>query len=308
MAKKVSVPYEAIVNASRIGKSGKGGATLNEVISAGLKENLRTSVNDTIRRLFLVIDPQQDFMEGGALGVTGSHGDVERITHFIYDNAEGLTTVMCSLDTHQVFHVFHRSMWRNANGEMPNEYETITYEDILNGKWHAVWGDIPTVNKYVQKLEELSKKTLVTWPYHCLEGTEGQSFENEFAKMLYFHAAAKKYKVPIIHKGTDPYSERYGIIRAEYDPSNKKEKNVLEAMTKYNEIYVAGEAASHCLLESVAQIADEYANRPDVTSKITILKDCTSPITGFEDVTQKAFEMFEKQYGIKFANSTDIHF
>ena len=61
-------------------------------------------------------------------------------------------------------------------------------------------------------------------------------------------------------------------------------------------------------MESVKQIAEHFANRPEVTQKITILEDCTSPIVGFETDTATAFANFKSTYGIKFAKSTDIQF
>ena len=61
-------------------------------------------------------------------------------------------------------------------------------------------------------------------------------------------------------------------------------------------------------MESVKQIAEHFANRPEVTQKITVLEDCTSPITGYEADTDAAFTNFKNSYGIKFTKSTDIQF
>jgi len=59
-------------------------------------------------------------------------------------------------------------------------------------------------------------------------------------------------------------------------------------------------------MESVKQIAEHFSNRPDVTQKITILEDCTSPITGCEADTKAAFDNFKNSYGINFKKSTEI--
>lgn len=126
--------------------------------------------------------------------------------------------------------------------------------------------------------------------------------------MVYFHSVARKCVDSMINKGTDPYSEMYGIIKPEYSKENFLNTPVLTAIEKYDEIYVVGEAASHCLMESVKQIAEHFVNRPEVTQKITVLEDCTSPITGYEADTAVAFDNFKSSYGIKFAKSTDIHF
>ena len=124
--------------------------------------------------------------------------------------------------------------------------------------------------------------------------------------MVYFHSVARMSVNHMINKGTDPYSEMYGIIKPEYSKKNFINTPILTAIEKYDEVYVVGEAASHCLMESVKQIAENFANRPEITQKITILEDCTSPIGGYEADTAAAFDDFKSAYGIKFAKSTDI--
>lgn len=304
---KLKVSYDQIVDVPRIGEHGK--VNFNEdLLSMALTENVEPNKKDPVKRLLLCIDVQKDFIEGGSLEVPGSIGDVERITRFIYNNMSGITDIMCSMDTHYPFHIFYQSWWRDADGNKPNPYTEITYDDVCKGIWRPVFGILQDSLTYLQKLEEQAKKKLCIWTYHCMYGTEGHNLENEFAKMVYYHTTARKTIPRIIPKGTDFYSEMYGIIKPEYSKKNIKNTKVLNAFQDYDEIYVVGEAASHCLMESVKQIAEEYANRPEITSKITILEDCTSPITGYEQMTQDAFDMFKRNYGIKFAKSTDIQF
>ena len=79
-----------------------------------------------------------------------------------------------------------------------------------------------------------------------------------------------------------------------------------DAIEKFDEVYIVGEAASHCLMESGRQILEHFAGRPDITQRITILEDCTSPIPGYESATHDAFESFKATYGIKVMKSTDV--
>ena len=72
-----------------------------------------------------------------------------------------------------------------------------------------------------------------------------------------------------------------------------------------DKIIVAGEAKSHCVLESIKQILEHYETRPEITQKIYILEDCMSSITGFEDITNKTFEDFKKKYKVNIVKSTD---
>lgn len=301
--------YEEIINVSQIGKHSK--LDLNFIFSLAGRESFSSAADDSIKRLLLMIDVQNDFMEGGALGVPGSIGDVERITRFIYRNMGGISSIMCSLDTHIAQQIFHPCWWENVGGDRtapPSPYTIISYEDVMNGYWRPIIGDPETSVQYLKELEKLGNEKLCIWPYHCIYGTEGAALENEFAKMVYFHSIARKSAPSMIQKGTDPFSEMYGIIRPEYSKQNYMNLDVLEAIEKFDEIYLAGEAASHCVKKSAIQMCEYFASRPEITSKITILEDCTSPIPGYEAETKATFEFLSNQYGVKIAKSTDIQF
>ncbi|GAA3325211.1 hypothetical protein GCM10020331_056150 [Ectobacillus funiculus] len=75
----------------------------------------------------------------------------------------------------------------------------------------------------------------------------------------------------------------------------------------YDKIIVAGEAKSHCVLESVRQIVEYYANNRDILARIYLLDDCMSPIPGYEEMTEKkAFKELKDIYGVNIVNSTDL--
>lgn len=296
--------FEEIVQVDQIGKNSR--TDMNEIFEVAEKEQFKAAVNDSRRRLLLCIDVQNDFIEGGSLEVPASIGDVERITRFIYNNMGGITKIMCSMDTHVMYQIFHPCWWVSPEtGKNPDPYTVITYEDVVNNIWRPLIGVKKSMD-YLQGLEAAGKKRLCIWPYHCINGTPGHALENQFGKMVYLHSLCRAVNNPMIPKGQDPYSEMYGIIKAEHSEENFINTPVLNAIEHNDEIYVVGEAASHCLMESVKQIAEHFENRPEITQRITILEDCTSPIKGCEADTAAAFANFKNSYGIKFAKSTDI--
>ena len=77
-------------------------------------------------------------------------------------------------------------------------------------------------------------------------------------------------------------------------------------MEQSDEIYIAGEASSHCVLASTLQILEYFADKKDITKRITVLSDCMSPIGGFEDATEKSFEEMRDKFGIQIKKSVDI--
>ena len=299
----MKTPYNEIVNVGSIG-SQNNPISLNDILKKANAENIKPASDDRERVLFLAIDVQQDFMDSGALGVPGAHGDVERMTRFIYENAEKITNIAVSIDTHIPQQIFHPCWWIDKDGNHPDPYTVITLADLDSGKWRAVIA--PNASReYVQHLEQDAKKALCIWTYHCLQGTTGCALENQFSNMIYYHSVAKKYAVNHMVKGQDPLSEMYGIYRPEYDRDNYVNLKALNNLKEYDKIVVAGEAKSHCVLESINQILMHYANSPENTRKVYILEDCMSSIPGYEDATDKTFEDFKKKYHVNIVKSTD---
>lgn len=295
--------YNEIVNVNSIGKA-ENPILMNDILRMANEEQLTPAAQNKERVLFLAIDVQQDFMDNGALGVPGAHGDVERMTQFIYNNMDKIANIAVSIDTHTPHQIFHPCWWVDENGNNPAPYTAITLADLDSGKWRAVIN--PSASRdYVEHLEKDGKKTLVVWSYHCLQGTTGAALENQFANMVYFHSVAKKAVTQRLVKGQDPMSEMYGIIKPEYDTKNYINIDFLNKLEKYDKIIISGEAKSHCVLESIKQMLEYYKDNLEVTKKVYILEDCMSVIPGFEDSTEQAFEDFKTTYHVNMVKSTE---
>lgn len=295
--------YEQIVNVNAIGKA-ENPISLNDILQLANDEQLTPSKQNKEKVLFVGIDVQQDFMDNGALGVPGAHGDVERMTRFIYENMDKISNIAVSIDTHTPHQIFHPCWWIDENGNNPAPYTPITLADLDSGKWRAVINPMAS-RDYVEHLEQDGKKTLCVWSYHCIQGTTGCALENQFSNMIYFHSVAKKSVVRRLVKGEDPLSEMYGVIKPEYDTKGYINLDFLNKLENYDKIVIAGEAKSHCVMESIKQILEHYETRPEITKKIYILEDCMSIIPGFEDDTAKAFDGFKKKYHVNLVQSTD---
>lgn len=299
--------YNQIVDVDQIA-SHVSTENIDQLIVLAKNEKTADAANDKKRTLLLAIDFQNDFMENiGTLPVSGSKKDVENLTRWMYNNIEHLTQVMCSLDTHSINQIFHANWWTDAKDNAPAPFTVITYKDAVEGKWKSRNNnDQERSLTYLKQLEQTGKQQLCIWPYHCLEGTLGAKLESQFLKMIYFHSALRNISPILVAKGQDPYSEMYGIIEPEYNPQNKINQNVLDTIETFDAIFVAGEASSHCVMASVVQILNYFANRKDITSRITILSDCMSAISGSEETTRLQFEELKEKYGIQIKKSTEI--
>lgn len=255
------------------------------------------------KTVFLGIDIQQDFMDNGALGVPGANQDVIRTGQFIYNNIEKISEIIVSLDTHEPAQIFHPYWWEDTAGNHPAPYTIIKLEDLTNGHWHAVTD--PALSKhYVRQLEKAGKQ-LCIWPYHCINGTTGWALENQFSNLIHFMSVAARIPVQKICKGQYPLSEMYGIIRPEYSMHDNTNTKLLEKIASFDKIVIAGEAKSHCVLESIKQICEYYYDKLEITRKIYVLTDCMSDIPGFEQQSQTGYKILASKYKINLVKSTD---
>lgn len=277
----------------------------NDILRLATTENIPPAHHDEVKNLFIGIDFQNDFLENGELAVPNSHQDLEHTIDFLYRNMKNITKIIVSLDTHSPEQIFHPAWWVDIEGNHPQPYTIISEEDILSGKWQAVSKQEESL-EYVQQLEQLGRMKLCIWPYHCIEGTFGAALEGQFSNLIHFYSVARKAPLEKIVKGKDPLSEMYGIIKPEFNRNNEVNLELLQQLKNYDHIYIAGEAKSHCVLESLRQILEHYKEDRGLTSRIYLLEDCMSPIPGFEDTTEASLKEFESVYGIKRVNSVDI--
>lgn len=303
----MNTSYSEIVNVNYIGKP-ENPILLNDILAKARMEGLTPSRKDQEQVLLIGIDIQQDFMDNGALGVPGACDDVRRLTQFIYDNMNKISRIAVSIDTHIPQQIFHPCWWIDENGNHPAPNTIISLADLDSGKYKAV--NLPIDSRtYVEHLEADAKKQLCIWPYHCIQGTTGCALENQFSNMLMFHSVARREAIYPLVKGQTPCSEMYGIIKPEYDPKNTINIKFLNLIEKYDKIIIAGEAKSHCVLESIKQILEYFENNPEVTKKIYILEDCMSsvqvPGIDFEAIANQTFEEFKTKYHVNIVKTTD---
>ncbi len=274
--------------------------------------NLPAAVEDKKKIHLVIIDMQIDFCHAqGSLNVPGAVGDIQRTIEFIYNNAERITNITCSLDSHLPHQIFHPAWWADADGNHPAPFTMITYEDIKNGVWRPLVMPVQSTN-YVKTLEEQAKKTLTIWPYHVMIGGIGNALDPELWTAVIWHSLARKTQPTWLTKGSIPQTEHYSIIQPEVPvpnhPLGGKNKAFLDTLASADVILIAGEAESHCVLETVEDLVEDFGSKPDALRKIYFLRDCTSPVqhpdVDFHAIALNRFADFEKK-GVNFVDSTD---
>lgn len=282
------------------------------IAADALTANLKPAAEDKENVHLVIIDMQVDFCHpDGTLFVPGAVEDIQRTIEFIYNNADRITNITCSIDSHLPHQIFSPGWWVDENGDHPAPFTLITYDDIKQGKWKPVVAPVKST-EYVKKLEADAKKTLCIWPYHTMIGNIGNALDPELWSAVFWHSMARKTQPTFLTKGSIPLTEHYSIIQPEVPvpnhPLGGKNKPFLDTLAEADIVLIAGEAESHCVLESVEDIVEDFGHKPDALQKIYFLRDCTSavqhPDIDFHAIAMQRFDEFKKD-GVNFVNSTD---
>ncbi len=263
-------------------------------------------MENNARCTLLIIDAQVDFCSPqGALFVPGAEQDVQRLARLISTNADQIGQIIATLDTHQVLDIAHPGFWEDADGQMPAPFTPISYDDICSGKWRPRF-ETAYCKEYVRKLEEQGEFTHFIWPEHCLAGTQGAALAEPIAAALrsWTHQTQKNYQTVV--KGEHPLSEHFGAFQAQIPvagaPETELNRVLLNDLARYEEIWIGGEARSHCVATSLKQI---LRHAPALAPKITLLTDCMSDVTGLGHLADPIYEA-ARQQGVRFRASTDL--
>ncbi len=257
----------------------------------------------------LIIDPQIDFCDPqGALFVAGADRDITRLAALVRRLAPKLDDIHVTLDSHHFVDIAHPIFWKDGSGQAPTPFTIITATDVETGRWTTAQpGMHRRALAYVQALEKNGRYPLCIWPPHCLIGSTGhavvpalfaalQDWEKRFAMVDY------------VTKGSNPFTEHYSAIQADVpdpaDPGTQINTALLQTLMRADLIAVAGEAGSHCLANTVRDIANNFGD-DRLVSKIVLLTDATSPVTGFESF-QDDFLREMTGRGMKLSTTTDF--
>lgn len=192
-----------------------------------------------MRNAFLIIDPQNDFVDPkGSLSVPGASDDMDRLAAFISANQEKVSGIAVSLDTHDVIDISHPTFWLDPEGKNVEPFTVIKHKEAKGRKYTAAitqdeFGGIKKVDvnapdydfdvhmtyqrgsvEYLNDLEEAGKQHTI-WPIHCVSGSWGHAIYDPLMKVIKDWSVATAQNHKVLFKGQFTFSEHYGIFEAE---------------------------------------------------------------------------------------------
>jgi nicotinamidase-related amidase len=282
-------------------------------------------MQDIARTHLLIIDPQNDFCDiperdlppdplhpgarlGPALPVPGADADMRRLAAFLHRTGGRLGAIHVTLDSHHPLHIANPGWWIGADGRAPQPFTPVSAADVRSGRWRA---RNPAAQAhtlaYVERLEASARYTLVIWPEHCLIGHWGHNVHPAVAAGLDAWERERLAPVDYVMKGSNPGTEHYSAARAEVpdpsDPGTLLNRRLVADLQAAESVVIAGEALSHCVANTVRDVADAMGETG--VRKLVLLRDCTSPVTGFEALGESFLHDMTAR-GMRLASSAEL--
>lgn len=277
---------------------------------------------DEKRVTILDIDNQGDFdFSSGALFVAGRSGmganDALRLSsEFIYRYLPIISSIIPSLDTHEVFQIFFASAHLRRDGTHPPAHTIISAEEYRRGDYRPnpamavqLGCDPSWLQKqfvyYCEQLEKAGKYQLYLWPYHCLLGHPGHRRAGVIEAARLLHCFARGAANAPEMKGDVKLTEHYSIFSPEVSttwdglaiPGAQRNVRLIEKVMSHDVVIAIGEASSHCYQATIQDLLEWIRqNDPSLAKKVYLMRDCTAAVVvpNVIDYTDKAEAAFQK--------------
>jgi nicotinamidase-related amidase len=267
-----------------------------------MARKINLMVIDPQRSFCAVVDPlDQQKVHDGELCVPGAWDDCVRIANMVKRLGRKIDDIHVTMDSHHYLHIAHPIWFRDTKGNQPDPFTSLREEKgvIIGAKYDAS-GTLHDVGEYTTIKPSLLKWTLdylkslatnkryahMIWPPHCLIGTKGHTIvEPLFDAFLAWEKENVGY-VNYVTKGSNYRVEHFSAVQAEVpDPMDAVNTGLntdfIGAVMEADEILLCGEASSHCLSNTVTDMANSFKDDSFI-KKCVLLTDGTSAVTGLK--------------------------
>jgi nicotinamidase-related amidase len=146
-------------------------------------------------------------------------------------------------------------------------------------------------------------------------GGIGHALVPAIEEACFFHTIARQSQTRFEIKGSNPLTENYSVLSPEVTEDGQggaiaqKNTPLVQTLLAYDAVIVAGQAKSHCVAWTVADLLEDIqATDPALAQNVYLLDDCTSPVVvpGVVDFTHQAEETYQRfaEAGIHRVEST----
>lgn len=231
-----------------------------------------------MKRVLLIIDPQNDFVNSvdGSLYVPNAEEAIKNLINFLTNNRSIFDKVIATQDYHPKNHIGFSSYWEN-NLE---PFTIIKSEEVGVKYFPKDRNKTEDVKKYLKNVEDSGSAKHTIWPNHCVNDTWGYFIPGDLGYVM----------EPFDHylKGTNPDKEMYSAISYSDGEITEDGSKLLEVLSEFDEIFIAGVAKDYCVAETVRDLV-----KAGLSSKLVFLGSCMAGINENNE-SLKIFQIAEE--------------
>lgn len=185
------------------------------------------------------------------LPIFGASLNLDQVIDQLNYDITNISYIAVIKDSHTGKEINNRFNWINSTGHHPDEYDIIQYEDI-GKKWWATSVSLEYAKYYSKYLLYQTKYPIITWPNHCISGTNGNDIDNRVKDFISNWEKSSNNSAIYLEKGLNLYSEQYGILPEARFPIVMRDKNIIHVINEiihivsnYKSINIIGDKFSH---------------------------------------------------------------
>merc|ERR1712187_154798 len=205
-------------------------ALRGNAIGARLTEEKRVAPQNTA---LLVIDMQNDFMEGGSLPVAGGRSIVPIVNELI--ELEGWELIVFTTDYHTQNHISFAA--NSPEYVQPFAGVNLKYDTNIQVCWTSfvdLYGEAAAICAADDVAQEISQ---TLWPVHCVQGTHGQKIDSNVTIPDTAVVVKKGFSTVIDSYGA--FENNIGLVESNL--------HMLLHTANVKHVYVAGLALDYCV-------------------------------------------------------------
>jgi nicotinamidase-related amidase len=277
---------------------------LDEAARAGRALRLSPASEQKERHLLVLVDFQNDFVEGGSLPVAGATHDLERV---IYRLVSGILTgyytdIIVTVDNHPPFTVHSGLVYKDDKGKppvlvAPDGSPLPMMVTLSKSKSFPLIGvnhlgeETPLkpqvlrdhiINQYIPHLASTGQSPLMIWPAHCRQDNLGASLNPALIEALEWASAARFIQPIRLYKGHIEETDWYGAFEpcmpVPNHPQGQLQTRNMDLISQVETTEIAGEALDFCVKATTLQVLNYYGQNQTVLRSIKFIQDGTSAI------------------------------
>jgi len=239
------------------------------------------------QKILIIVDPQNDFIEGGSLAVEGAEKAMKNLAKHLKLHGEEYGKIFVSLDTHNPTNLGFKMNWEGPGMDSVIPGKLFPVQLVKEGK---IWPRF----KYTRDSDIsdiLKQPDFMCWPPHCIKGTPGHDIYPELQEALH----ELQGKVTFLTKGESDSRDNYSIFHYGDRGLTRYGLDFTLWDKKYDnpDIYIAGLALDYCVFETVKSLQEISTN-----GDYTLLVSMGASIQEQEVVT-RLYEGLKRKVEIK---------